>query len=267
MLACRLPARLAIASLALVMSVGVVACGGRQAPDPGNYAEAAEWAYDRAQHTLERRDYELARAMFVDVYQNFPYSQYAALAELGVADTYYGERSWVRAIEAYRRFVRFHPTHPEVARAQFRVAQAYLRQMPNDWFMMPPSHERDLTDARAAYDALRLFLDAFGDSEYAEEATEAWAEVRDRLAAYELYVAEYYAGRDNPLATATRSAYLLETYPGASQTPRALFLHARAMLALGDVDAAVVSLRRLRDEFPGTELGREAATYLSEHAM
>ncbi len=256
------------AALTLALALSAAAgCGSRQSPDPENYAEAAAWAYDRAEHVLERRDYELARAMFVDVYQNYPYSQYAALAEVGVADTYFGERSWVRAIEAYRRFVRFHPTHPAVPRAQYRVAQSYLRQMPNDWFLMPPSHERDLSDARAAYDALRLFLDAFGDSEYADEARADFAEVRDRLAAYELYVAEYYAARDNPLATATRATYLIETYPGAAQTPNALFLHARAMIALGDVDAALVSLRRLRDDYAGTDLGREAARYLSEHTM
>jgi len=256
----------AIVLLALATALAV-GCGGRQAPDPTNYTEAARYEWDRAEGIFDRRDYEYARSLYNDLMLQYPYSQYAVLAELRIADTYYRERSWARAIETYRRFVRFHPSHPSVPEAQYRIASAHVEQMPNDWFAMPPSHERDLREAQNAYAALRGFIGVYGDTEWADDAREELVVVRDRLAAHELYVAEFYMRDDNPVAAGQRARYLIDNYPEATDVPNALFIYARAMLQLGNTDDAVVALRRLSVEFGDTARGRDARRYLDEFGL
>lgn len=259
-----------------------LACGGAQtAGGPGGsdtggtepsgaeptYTEAAEAAWARAERAFARRDWDVARELYADVYSGFPYSEYAPLAELRIADCFFEERVFARAAEAYRRFVRFHPTHERVVEAQYRIAQSYVKQMPRDWFMMPPSYERDLTQVRNAYDALRSFLVEYGDSGFADDAQADLARARDRLAGYELYVAEYYMRDDEPEAAARRTEYLWTNYPDATQVPNALFLFARAMLILGDADRAAGALHTLTTQFGDTELGHEAADYLDRYGL
>jgi outer membrane protein assembly factor BamD len=248
-------------------SATISGCGGTQAAPDATYTEAAEAAWARAERAFARRDWEVARELYADVYSEFPYSEYAPLAELRIADCFFEERVFARAAEAYRRFVRFHPTHERVVEAQYRIAQSYVKQMPRDWFMMPPSYERDLTQVRNAYDSLRSFLATYGDSGFAEDARADLARARDRLAGYELYVAEFYMRDREPEAAARRTEFLWTTYPDATQVPNALFLHARAMLLLGDADRAATSLHQLTTQFPESELGVQAAEYLVRYGL
>ena len=94
------------------------ACSGRQQAEPATYGEAAAQAFAEAERAYGRKDYELARSRFSEVFQSYPFSQYAATAEFRIGDCYLAERLYVRAIEVYRRFVRIHPTNELVAEAQ-----------------------------------------------------------------------------------------------------------------------------------------------------
>lgn len=255
-------APLALATVALALLVS--ACASRQQV-PQTYGEAAEAAFALAERAFDRRDYELARARFQSVYQEYPYSQYAALSEFRIADAWFEEKSYVRAIEQYRRFVRIHPSHERVPEASFRIALAYVEQMPRDVFVLPPSYERDLSETEGAYRSLRLFLAEHGESPFAAEAEALLAQTRERLAAYELYVAEFYVARDNPRGAAQRAHFLVTEYPDSLQVPPALFVYARAMLELGDVDEARVTLTTLVETYPSHELAIDAQTWLRDY--
>ncbi len=247
----------------VLLASAITACSGRQPTGDVTYTEAAQLAFEGAEKAFERRDYETARARFTGVYNAYPYSQYAALAEFRIGDTFLRERTYARAIEAYRRFTRIHPSHQLVPEAQYKIALSYVNQMPGDWFLRPPSYERDLTDTENAHRALELFLATYGESEFAEDARAHLQETTSRLASYELYSAEFYTRRDNPRAAALRAQFLLDNYPNAEQVPEALFLQGRALIELGDVDQATVPLRRLVTEFPDHPLALEAEEWLA----
>lgn len=241
-------------------------CGGSQRVEPADYTEAAALAYAQAERAMGRRDYEGARGRFGEVLQQYPYSEYAVLSELRIADCFFEERTWARAIEAYRRFARFHPSHEQVAWAEYRIAASYSRQMPGDFVLMPPSYERELRDARAAYDQWNAFLSRWGGTEWATEARVSRAEVRDRLASHELYVGRFYLHQGNAYAAAVRAEDLVSTYPDSTQVPDALHLLAHARIELGDVEAAIVVLTRLSEEFGETSAGRDAGAWLARWA-
>lgn len=242
-------------------------CGAKQGP-PENPIEAAEYAWLEAERQFERKNYEIARSQYARIWQDFPYSQYAALSELRMGDCFFEERAWARAIEAYSRFVRFHPNHPRVEEAQYKSALAHYRQMPSDSWFFPPVWELDLVEARNALNSLSAFVDRYGGSaEFGEAARSRLAEVRNRIALHELYVAEYYSRRGNPRAAARRAIGLADTYPQATSAPRALFLFAVAMVELGDVEQAVVALTRLETQYPDHPLTTEASAWRNRHGL
>lgn len=218
---------------------------------------------------MNRRDYETARMQFREVQLSYPYSRFAALSEFRVAETYYRGRAFATAIEAWRRFIRLHPSHELVPEATWRIARSHERQMPGQAFFMPPAYERDRTHAHQAVEAYRHFLDRFPEEERAEDARRRLAEVKDRLAAHELYVARFYMRRSQrqPEAALQRTDDLLRRYPRSTAVPEALFLGVRAALLLDDGAGALERLRLLREEHAETPWGRQAEEYMRTHGL
>lgn len=265
----RLQHQLVRLAIAAVMSAacGAMGCSGAQTERAPTYTEAAEEAYALAERAFQRKDYEGARLRFMRVAQEYPYSQYAALSEFRVADTYFVEKSYLRAIDGYRRFARSRPSHERVPEAQFRIAESYFEQMPGSSILLPPPHERDLSETENAFRAMTLFVEAYPDTPFVGDAEAMLVEARERLANHELYVAEFYIARDNPQGAAQRAEFLLATYPEAEGVPDALFLYARAMVELADTDEAVVTLERLIADFPESERAAAAQEWLARHGL
>lgn len=236
--------RIALSALLLSATFG---CASTQTPEPEEYTEAAEYSYARAQNFMERRDYDRARAIFLNTAREYPFSRFAALSELGVADSFFREELYPSAIENYRRFQQLHPSHEQVPYAAFKVVEAFSELMPRDRFLMPPVHERDLTDARLAYVEASRYQQRFGDSEYAEQAAEILQQVADRLAAHELYIANYYARREQHLAVARRCQYLVDAFAESSLVPEALALQARSAIRGEDPALAAEAIEALEE--------------------
>jgi outer membrane protein assembly factor BamD len=49
---------------------------------------------------------------------------------------------WTEAADRYSGFVKLHPTHAKVDYAAYRAALSHYRDIPSDWFMLPPRARR-----------------------------------------------------------------------------------------------------------------------------
>jgi outer membrane protein assembly factor BamD (BamD/ComL family) len=110
-------------------------------------------------------------------------------------------------------------------------------------------------------------LRSYPGSDHVEEAAAELQRMQDVLVEHELYAAQWNLRHENPLGAARRAMYVADSYPDATRMPDALFLYSRAMLELGDVDQASAALRRLRDEYGGTEAGEAARDWLLEYGL
>lgn len=235
-----------------------------QMPPPRSEAEAA---FQRAERAMERGDYLDANARYTTVRAQFPYSQYATLAELRLADAYFEDEKYISAISQYRNFIKLHPNHERAIYANWRVAESFAGQMPKPFFLLPPTHERELASTRDAERELEFFLRKYPDTEYTAQARRKLAEVRRRLADYEMYVAQFYIRKKNYRASAMRLTYLLEKYSGVGLDAQALFLLGRSYLELNDVNKAVLALNDLIANFSADPLARQAQAYLARHNL
>ena len=236
----------------VVLLAVVFACGGKSGGGSVEYSVSAQKNYEKGLKELENKDWVAASKYFGFIKSRFPYSKYAVLAELRLADAEFGAEQYLEAIDSYRLFIKFHPTHEMVANgyAQFRIGESYYKQLPSDFWMFPPSFEKDQSATEDAANELKSFLDKYPDSPYRAKAKEIVAKVNKRLADHEWYVARYYWDRGKPMATVLRLRRLLERYRGVGYDVDALWLLGRAYVAVSMPDRAKGVWKELVEKHP-----------------
>lgn len=251
----------------LVVALGALsaACGGKNGAASVDYSVSAQKNYEKGMKELERQDWIAASKYFGFIKSRFPYSKYAVLAELRLADAEFGAEQYLEAIDAYRLFIKFHPTHEMVANgyASYRIGEAYYKQLPTDFWMFPPSYEKDQSSTEDAANELKSFLDKFPDSPYRDKAKEILVKVGKRLADHEWYVAKYYWDRNKPMGTVLRLRRLLERYRGVGYDEEALWLLGRAYVAVDMKDRAKLTWQELVAKYPKSDRAGEARTALT----
>src|SRR5258706_13458041 len=134
-----------------------------------NYRPTAQENYELGVKELKNANYVTAEQFFNHVRTTFGFSKWATLAELGLADAHLGREKYTEAIDAFKQFIKAHPSHERVqdGYAGFKIGEAYYKQIPSDWFLVPPSYEKDQGPVNDALRELTAFVDANGDSPYA----------------------------------------------------------------------------------------------------
>ena len=111
---------------------------------------------------------------------------------------------------------------PNVLERMFRV----------DLSMRPPK------DSMKSFSTFQDLIRRFPDSEYVPDARQRMVFLRNRLAKYENYVAQYYVERGAYVAAVNRAKYALEHYPGAPELEQTLQILADSYEKLGMMDLA-----------------------------
>jgi len=234
-------------------------------PVTGAEATNAERAYKRGINEKNDKNYIEATRYLEWVRSNFPYSQYSALAELALADMAFEREDFASAATAYQDFVKSHPSHPRADYASYRVGLAFYQDKPSDFWLLPPSYEKDQTPIRSANDALQRFVISYPKSEYVPRARDLINVCRERLAAHDRYVADFYWKRNAWKGAAGRFLSLADTY-GDLEAGRlrgeALWRAGEAYRNLGDKGSEKKTLQRLVQEAPRNEHRAEAEARL-----
>jgi outer membrane protein assembly factor BamD len=235
------------ALLLLVFAIPVVACGGGSGSGKVDYSVSAHQNYERGLKELEEEDWVAAAKYFSFIKARFPYSKYAVLAELRLADAEFGAEHYLQAIDAYKQFIKFHPSHEMVANgyASFRIGAAYYAMLPDDMWILPPSHEKDQSATSDAHRELTDFLKKYPRSPHVPKAE------------HEMYVAKFYWKRDEPMGTVLRLRRLLDRHSGAGYDQEALYLLGKAYLEINEPKRARQVWERLVREFPKDERAQE----------
>jgi len=181
-------------------------------PVTGVEASNAGKAYEKGVTERKQQNFAEATRYFEFVKNNFPYSQYAALAELNVGDMSYDRDEWGAAAVFYGDFVKSHPSHPQAGYAAYRVGLAHYNDRPSDWFLLPPSYEKDQAPLRAAMDGFSRFLTNYPKSEFVPKAQIELTDCRERLVAHERYVAEFYEKKNEWRGAANRYLSIADSF-------------------------------------------------------
>ena len=232
---------------------------------PQDEIPSAEHYYQRGLETLEGRrvflfftdvDYERAIELFQEVIDNYPYSDYATLAELKIADVYFEQGRFEEAASYYQDFVELHPRHPQVSYAIYRRGECAFRQM--------YAGDQDQTPTHEAVAQFRFLLERYPESEYAEEARLNLAQAEDRLAANVLEIADFYFDREQYYAAADRYREALELYPEHSGRLRTAYRLALSLRGLGQEEEARAILGQILEDGADDDLTEEVEEALRD---
>ena len=223
-----------------------VDCGVRRAPTSS--AETRRW---RAVSTNWPRSHEYVKTV--------PRSVTAG--GLRLADVSFERQLWTEAADRYSGFVKLHPTSPKVDYAAYRVALSHYRDIPGDWFLVPPSSEKDQTQVFAAWNAYTEFVRMYPDSQYIVDARKQQADVRDRLIRHEIYVANFYEKRNRWAAAVNRLATVVTKFPGPNDDAYLFRLYG-LYSKLQDQPKARGALERIIKGSPGTPSAEKARQML-----
>ena len=251
--------------MALALTVAIAGCAtlGSEEAKP-TYGQDAETNLARGEEAFKQRDYPSATRYFEYVRSRYPYLDIAKEAELRIADGYFEREEFIEARDAYLNFAKLHPTYPKVDYAAFRAALTHYREIPSDFFLLPPPEEKDQSEVKNALRAMQEFIRQYPKSHYLPEAERIVADTRRRLARHEMYVASFYAKRERWRAVAHRLETVATEYQGLGLDEQALFGLHDAYTRLNEKEKARKALEEILARMPGTRAAEKARSLLAK---
>jgi outer membrane protein assembly factor BamD len=250
----------------ILVMVLVSACASGPKRPPVGTLEPDKFLFERGTEELNKKHWLTAREYFRQLNDSYPQSSYRADAKLGLADTYLGEgsaESNVLAINEYREFLSFYPTHRRAYYAQFKLGMCHFYQMHGP--------DRDQSETQDAIAELSTFIDRYGNNDMGDpdrakviaEGRTRLREARDRMSDANYRVAYFYL-RTQKYAPAAVERFnaILKVDLEYSRRDAVYFYLAEALVQMKQPAAAVPYLDRLIAEFESSEYLEQARKLL-----
>jgi outer membrane protein assembly factor BamD len=161
-----------------------------------------------ARGTAEYRDghYKKAREYYLRLKEEHPLHQLAILAELGIADSFYTDKEYVEAENAYRDFVTLHPTNENVPYSLYQIGMCHFEQI--------ESIDRDQTETIKAKNEFEKLVARFPESKFSMLAEKLIQDCKQKLAEKEFYVGKFYLTQNKYQAALLRFEAAARNYSG-----------------------------------------------------
>lgn len=251
---------LARAFCLLAVAAFAAACASGPKRPPVGAEEPDKFLFEHGTTALNERRWLVAREFYRQLMDSYPQSEYRADAKLGIADTYLGEgsiESQILAINEYREFLSFYPTHDRADYAQFKLGMAHHYQMRGS--------ARDQTETKAAIAELTTFVQRYPNSALLPEGKQRLREAKDRLSDHEYGVGLFYLrSRMSIPGALDRFNAILKTDPEYSRRDAVYYQMAQALVVLGQPAAAIPYLDKLLKEFEQSEYLEGAREQIAE---
>jgi len=169
---------------------------------------------ERGMESMAAGHYQSAIDAFEKIRDRYPYSKYAIMAELKLADAMFGKGSYDEAYDAYDEFERLHPTNPRIPYVIYQKGMCHFRQI--------GTIDRDQSHTIKAKEEFERLIRRFPDGTYARLAQKRLRDCYIELAEHELYVGKFYYKIKKYEAAKGRFLYILRNYPDLGQYHEAL---------------------------------------------
>ena len=248
-------------SVSLLSGCAALGLGGGDAKPGSNtryVARDVNTLYNAAKDKLDRKQYEVAAALFDEVERQHPYSPWARLAQLMSSFSYYMAQKYNESVSASRRFLSIHPGNKDAPYAYYLIALSYYEQISDV--------TRDQKITQQALAALGEVQRRYPNTRYASDATLKIDLVNDHLAGKEMEIGRFYQRRALWLAGSLRFREVVDKYETTTHAPEALFRLTESYLAMGVPAEAKKSAAVLGANYPGSKWYERAYELMQKHA-
>ena len=176
-------------------------------------ASAQQLAWD-GMEAYEDGDYKEAIEYFQQLKDIFPFSKYAILAELKIADSHYHLKNYDEAIFAYEEFEKLHPRNEAVPYVIYQIGRCYFDQI--------DTIDRDQTPAIKAYETFQRLDKQFPNDKYARSGAEHITTCVKSIAGNEYYIGVFYYKSKHYKAALHRFMAVISDFPDVGYHQKAL---------------------------------------------
>ncbi|BES85847.1 outer membrane protein assembly factor BamD [Pectobacterium araliae] len=204
--------------------------------------------YANAQQKLQDGNFKAAITQLEALDNRYPFGPYSQQVQLDLIYAYYKSAELPLAQASIDRFLRLNPTHPNVDYVLYMrgLTDMALDDSALQGFFGVDRSDRDPQYAHTAFRDFSKLIQGYPNSQYATDANKRLVYLKERLAKYELSVAQYYTKRGAYVAVVNRVEQMLRDYPDTQATKNALPLMENAyrelqLAAQADKVAKVIS--------------------------
>ena len=188
-------------SVLLVFSIMVSGCSWLQTEED---KPAQELASD-GMESMKAGRYSEAIKSFEKLKDWYPFSKFATLAELKIADAYYRQGNYEEAVFAYENFENLHPRNEATPYVIYQIGRCYFEQV--------DTVDRDQLSARKALETFSRLNQQYPNNAYASKTEDHMKRCLKSLAGHELHVGLYYFKAKHYEAALNRFKTILTNYP------------------------------------------------------
>ena len=185
-------------------------------------------------------EYKDAIENFQKIKDWYPFSKYAILAELKIADSHYHLKQYEEAIFAYEEFEKLHPRNEAVPYVIYQSGLCYYDQI--------GTIDRDQTPARKALETFQRLIKQFPDDQYAHSANEHIPKCLKSLAGNDYYIGQFYFNTKHYEAALKRFMSVLTNYPDVGYHQKALQYIAKCEASLSKETEETKELETEKEE-------------------
>ncbi|MEY8709735.1 membrane biogenesis protein [Mangrovibacter phragmitis] len=206
---------------AATLSLALAGCSSSKDEVPDNPPSEI---YATAQQKLQDGNWKAAIKQLEALDNRYPFGPYSQQVQLDLIYAYYKNADLPLAQAAIDRFLRLNPTHPNIDYVLYMrgLTNMALDDSALQGFFGVDRSDRDPQHARDAFNDFSKLVRGYPHSEYANDAEKRMLFLKDRLAKYELSVAQYYTRRGAWVAVVNRVEGMLKNYQDTQATRDAL---------------------------------------------
>ncbi|MCG6533772.1 MAG: outer membrane protein assembly factor BamD [Syntrophales bacterium LBB04] len=143
-----------------------------------------EGFYARGSAEFQDGSYKKAREYFTRLKDEYPLHNLAILAELGIADSFYTDKEFLEAENAYNEFLNMHPTNENIPYVLYQLGMCHYNQK--------GTIDRDQTETMKAKKEFDRLIARFPESKFSIAAGKLLRDCKQELAEQEFYVGQFY---------------------------------------------------------------------------
>jgi outer membrane protein assembly factor BamD len=209
--------------------------------------------YDRGRRALRAHDYTSAVANYEALTARYPFTAEARQGRLDVIFAYYKLDEKESARDAADTFIKENPQHKHIDYAYYLKGLIDFERTPLKlelWLGGDPTARPPQT-AADSIESMRTVIEKYPKSIYANDARRRMIYMRNRLADYQLRVADYYLRRGAWVAAAQRARQAIEEYDGSPAVKDALRILIVCYKELDYAELADNTRKVFQQNFPG----------------
>jgi len=219
----------------------------------------AQQIFEKGELELELGQPDDAAVIFGEIERLYPYSDFAQRALIMQAFSFHKDEDYPNSRAAAQRYIDFYPVEDDAAYAHYLLALSYYDQI--------DEIGRDQGLTFQALQALRVVIEQYPGTEYANAAIPKFDLAFSHLAAKEMEIGRYYLKRGFYAAAVNRFRIVVEDFQTTTHTAEALHRLVEAYLSLGLTAEAQTAGAILGHNYQATEWYAESYALLTGRGL